>query len=154
MKRIVNRRFIYYLKKKTIILTMILSTILGLDTEQTHNLPLSIDLSEVPLDGAWTPVCFDSARIFFMLKRKRAKAIRTLASTRPSAKHATAGERRFRGVRLYTMWSTGFRTKVAQQKSHSHIDMMSKNHRTWFAIHCSYSNDWRSMWDWGNTADD
>lgn len=37
------------------------------DTEQTHNLPLSIDLSEVPLDGAWTPVCFDSASQKFFL---------------------------------------------------------------------------------------
>lgn len=54
--------------------------------------------------------------VFFMLKRKRAKAIRSPASTRPSVKHATAGERRIRGVRPYTMWSTGFRTKVAQQK--------------------------------------
>lgn len=62
---------------------MILSTILGQDTEQTHNLPLSIDLSEVPLDGAWTPVCFESARIFFMLKRKRAKAIRTQTQLLP-----------------------------------------------------------------------
>lgn len=53
---------------------MILSTILGQDTEQTHNLPLSIDLSEVPLDGAWTPVCFDSARFFFYVEKKKSES--------------------------------------------------------------------------------
>lgn len=43
--------------------------------EQTHNLPLSIDLSEVPLDGAWTPVCFDSAsqKYFLCWKEKERK---------------------------------------------------------------------------------
>lgn len=153
MKRIVNRRFIYYLKKNDYI---------DHDPEHDSRPRHGTDTQFTTLNRfIWSAVgwsldtsLFWLSQIFFMLKRKRAKAIRTLASTRPSAKHATAGERRFRGVRLYTMWSTGFRTKVAQQKSHSHIDMMSKNHRTWFAIHCSYSNDWRSMWDWGNTADD
>lgn len=102
---------------KTIILTMILSTILG----KTRNRHTIYHSQSIYLKCRWMEpghqfVWLSQPEVFFMLKRKRAKAIRSPASTRPSVKHATAGERRIRGVRLYTMWSTGFRTKVAQQK--------------------------------------
>lgn len=75
IKRIVNRRLIYCLKNKNYIDHREHDS----DTKQTHRRRWMLN-ELATLDKAWISVCFDSARIFFMQKRERTKAVRSPAT--------------------------------------------------------------------------